>query len=105
MRASIRWPARVRAFGSGQADRQWGVTLIDGGTQRLPRIVGYGNAMWPQAVAQLPQPALIADRRGAVASTGQALQAGLDFEAQAGRAVMRDPDVVKRLTEYRERHA
>jgi enoyl-CoA hydratase len=30
----------------GALNRQWGVTLIDGGTQRLPRIVGYGNAMW-----------------------------------------------------------
>jgi enoyl-CoA hydratase len=124
----------------GALNRQWGVTLIDGGTQRLPRIVGYGNAMWlictgcridaqralqiglvqevvpagqalpralelAHAIAQLPQPALIADRRGVVASTGQALQAGLDFEARAGRAVLRDPDVIQRLTEYRERHA
>jgi enoyl-CoA hydratase len=30
----------------GALNRQWGVTLIDGGTQRLPRIVGYGNAMY-----------------------------------------------------------
>ena len=30
----------------GTLNRPWGVTLIDGGTQRLPRIVGYGNAMW-----------------------------------------------------------
>jgi enoyl-CoA hydratase len=30
----------------GALNRQWGVPLIDGGTQRLPRIVGYGNAMW-----------------------------------------------------------
>jgi Enoyl-CoA hydratase/isomerase len=30
----------------GALNRQWGLTLIDGGTQRLPRIVGYGNAMW-----------------------------------------------------------
>jgi enoyl-CoA hydratase/carnithine racemase len=124
----------------GALNRQWGVTLIDGGTQRLPRIVGYGNAMWlvctggridaqrafqiglvqelvpagqalPRALelahglAQLPQPALIADRRGVVASTEHALRAGLDFEARVGRAVLRDPDVIQRLTEYRERHA
>jgi enoyl-CoA hydratase len=124
----------------GALNRQWGVTLIDGGTQRLPRIVGYGNAMWlvctgsridaqrafqiglvqelvpvgqalPRALelahglAQLPQPALVADRRGVVASTEHALQAGLDFETRVGRAVLRDPDVIQRLTEYRERQA
>lgn len=30
----------------GALNRRWGLTLIDGGTQRLPRIVGYGNALW-----------------------------------------------------------
>jgi hypothetical protein len=40
-----------------------------------------------------------------VASTRQTLQAGLDFEARAGRAVVQDPDVIERLTEYREHHA
>jgi enoyl-CoA hydratase len=122
----------------GALNRQWGVTLIDGGTQRLPRIVGYGNAMWlictgaridaqralqiglvqelvpagealpralelAHAMADLPQPALVADRRGVVAGTEQPLQAGLDFEGRVGRAVMHDPDVIERLTEYRER--
>ena len=29
----------------GCAERRWGVPLIDGGTQRLPRIVGQGRAM------------------------------------------------------------
>ena len=124
----------------GALNRQWGVTLIDGGTQRLPRIVGYGNAMWlictgcridaeraleiglvqevvpvgqalpralevAHALAQLPQPALIADRRSVVASTEQPLHPGLDFETRVGRAVMRDPDVIQRIIEYRERHA
>jgi len=119
----------------GALNRQWGVTLIDGGTQRLPRIVGYGNAMWmintgcrvgaeralqmglvqelvpagqalprarevAQELADHPQPALIADRRGVVASLDRSLQEGLDFEAVAGRRVMSHPDVVKRLTEY-----
>src|SRR3712207_8179143 len=28
-----------------RAERRWGVPLIDGGTQRLPRIVGQGRAM------------------------------------------------------------
>jgi len=122
----------------GALNRQWGVTLIDGGTQRLPRIVGYGNAMWmvstgcrvgaeralqmglvqelvpvgqarsrareiAQQLAELPQAALVADRRGVVASTDRSLQAGMDFEAVVGRRVMSDPDVVKRLNEYKER--
>jgi enoyl-CoA hydratase/carnithine racemase len=122
----------------GALNRQWGLTLIDGGTQRLPRIVGYGNAMWliatgyhidaqralqiglvqelvpagdaqPRALelarhlADLPQPALIADRRGVVASIQRRFQEGLDFEADTGRPVMRDPDVVQCLTDYGKR--
>ncbi len=122
----------------GALNRQWGVTLVDGGTQRLPRIVGYGNAMWmistgcrvgaeralqmglvqelvpvgqalararevAQELADLPQAALVADRRGVVASMDRSLQAGMDFEAVVGRRVMSDPDVVERLNEYKER--
>src|SRR5919204_1477150 len=30
----------------GVLNRRWGVPLVDGGTQRLPRIVGQGNAMY-----------------------------------------------------------
>jgi enoyl-CoA hydratase len=29
----------------GMPERRWGVPLIDGGTQRLPRIVGLGRAL------------------------------------------------------------
>src|SRR5919202_1566913 len=29
----------------GCAERRWGVPLIDGGTQRLPRVVGEGRAL------------------------------------------------------------
>jgi enoyl-CoA hydratase len=38
---------RIAAPGSrlGFPERRWGVPLIDGGTQRLPRIVGLGRAM------------------------------------------------------------
>ena len=38
---------RVAARGShfGYPERRWGVPLIDGGTQRLPRIVGMGRAL------------------------------------------------------------
>lgn len=30
----------------GVLDRRWGVPLVDGGTQRLPRIAGLGNALY-----------------------------------------------------------
>jgi enoyl-CoA hydratase len=119
----------------GALNRQWGVPLIDGGTQRLARIVGYSNAMWiistgyrvgaerafqmglvqevvpagqaqdrareiARHIADQPQPALLADRHGAVVSLDLPLQEGLTAEAEAGRPVMSRPDVVKRLTDY-----
>jgi len=38
---------RIAAAGStfGLPERRWGVPLVDGGTQRLPRIVGQGRAL------------------------------------------------------------
>ena len=30
----------------GVVNRRWGIPLVDGGTQRLPRIVGLGTALW-----------------------------------------------------------
>jgi enoyl-CoA hydratase len=30
----------------GVLNRRWGIPLVDGGTQRLPRLVGLGNALW-----------------------------------------------------------
>lgn len=30
----------------GALNRRWGVPFLDGGTQRFPRIVGMGNALW-----------------------------------------------------------
>jgi enoyl-CoA hydratase len=38
---------RVAAEGStlGFPERRWGVPLVDGGTQRLPRVVGLGRAL------------------------------------------------------------
>jgi enoyl-CoA hydratase len=36
----------VRGATFGVVNRRWGVPLIDGGTQRLPRIVGLGNALY-----------------------------------------------------------
>lgn len=56
-----------------------------------------------QELVDQPQAALIADRRGVVASADRPLQQGLDFEAVVGRRVMRHPDVVARLTDYARR--
>ncbi len=41
------WDLRSAAAGStlGVPERRWGVPLVDGGTQRLPRVVGLGRAM------------------------------------------------------------
>jgi len=36
----------VRSATFGVVNRRWGVPLIDGGTQRLPRIVGLGHALY-----------------------------------------------------------
>ncbi len=30
----------------GLLNKRWGLSLADGGTQRLPRVVGIGNALW-----------------------------------------------------------
>jgi enoyl-CoA hydratase len=30
----------------GMLNKRWGLPLADGGTQRLPRVVGIGNALW-----------------------------------------------------------
>ena len=39
---------RVAGAGAafGVVNRRWGIPLVDGGTQRLPRIVGQGNALY-----------------------------------------------------------
>ena len=57
---------RIAGDGSrfGVVNRRWGVPLIDGGTQRLPRIIGLGNALY-----------LI--ETGAMISSRQALRMGL----------------------------
>jgi enoyl-CoA hydratase len=133
---------RIASAGAefGALNRQWGVPLIDGGTQRLPHVVGYGNAMYlistgcridaaraermglvqevvesgtavtralelAREIAAVPQPALVADRRGVVASVEQSLSVGLLTESRIGRAVMDTPGVVQRLGDYRASRA
>jgi enoyl-CoA hydratase len=61
----------------GVVNRRWGVPLIDGGTQRLPKIVGLGNALY-----------LI--ETGAMINSDQALRMGLIQEiVPEGKVVSR----------------
>jgi enoyl-CoA hydratase len=112
---------RVASEGStlGFPERRWGVPLIDGGTQRLPRIVGLGRALdiiltgrmveaeealaigllteivppgrhleraleMAEALAEFPQPTMLADRHAAIEGLGLPLHAGLALEALSG---------------------
>ena len=104
----------------GYPERRWGVPLIDGGTQRLPRIVGLGRALdliltgrimeaaeahqWglvnevvaagrhleralelAEGLAGFPQETMLSDRRAAIVGSAMDLDAGLAYEAEAGR--------------------
>ena len=116
---------RIAAEGSrlGYPERRWGVPLVDGGTQRLPRIVGLGRALdliltgrimeadeardWgllneivapgkhleralelAEGLATFPQETMLSDRRAAIVGSAMDLEAGLDYEAEAGRDVI-----------------
>lgn len=116
---------RIATEGSrlGYPERRWGVPLIDGGTQRLPRIVGLGRALdliltgrimeaeeahaWglvnelvpegkhleralelAEGLAGFPQETMLADRRAAIVGSAMDLEAGLAYEAEAGREVI-----------------
>jgi len=81
---------RIASEGStfGVVNRRWGVPLIDGGTQRLPRIVGLGNALY-----------LI--ETGAVIDAGQALSMGLVQEVvPAGEALTRALELAAIIADY-----
>jgi len=72
----------------GVLNRRWGVPLVDGGTQRLPRIVGLGNALY-----------LI--ETGALIDAEHALRIGLVQElAPEGRALDRALEVANALAAY-----
>ena len=81
---------RVAAAGAqfGVVNRRWGVPLIDGGTQRLPRIVGFGNALY-----------LI--ETGAMINADQALRMGLIQEVVPdGAALDRAVELAGRMAGY-----
>ncbi|MCX6002190.1 MAG: enoyl-CoA hydratase-related protein [Chloroflexi bacterium] len=82
----FRISARSAKF--GVVNRRWGVPLIDGGTQRLPRIVGLGNALY-----------LI--ETGAMIDAGQALRMGLVQEVVAdGQALERALELAAVMADY-----
>ncbi len=72
----------------GVLNRRWGVPLLDGGTQRLPRIVGMGNALY-----------LI--ETGVMIDALQALRMGLVQEVvPRGRALKRALALAKAMSSY-----
>jgi enoyl-CoA hydratase len=72
----------------GVLNRRWGVPLVDGGTQRLPRIVGLGNALY-----------LI--ETGALLAARQALGMGLVQEVvAAGKALERALEIAGAMSTY-----
>jgi len=65
----------------GILNRRWGVPLLDGGTQRLPRIVGLGNALYLMETGVMID-ARQAQRMGLVQEVvpqGAALERGLEL--------------------------
>jgi enoyl-CoA hydratase len=72
----------------GVLNRRWGVPLLDGGTQRLPRIVGMGNALY-----------LI--ETGVMVDAQQALRMGLVQEVvPRGRALERALELAGAISGY-----
>ncbi|MEX0800809.1 MAG: enoyl-CoA hydratase-related protein [Dehalococcoidia bacterium] len=72
----------------GVLNRRWGVPLVDGGTQRLPRIVGLGNALY-----------LI--ETGAMLDAQQALRIGLVQEVvPRGKALERALELAAAISSY-----
>ena len=88
----------------GYTERRFGVPLIDGGTQRLPRVVEAPEALaWglvnevvasgahvdralevAEGLAAFPQATMLSDRRAAIEGAGLPLDEGLALEAEVG---------------------
>jgi enoyl-CoA hydratase len=72
----------------GVLNRRWGIPLIDGGTQRLPRIVGVGAALW-------------LTETGIRIGAQRAKLIGLVQEVvPAGRALERALELAERMVDY-----
>jgi enoyl-CoA hydratase len=68
----------------GALNRRWGVPFIDGGTQRFPRIMGQGNALWliETGVRIDAQRALAIGLTQEVVPAGAALDRALELAAR-----------------------
>jgi enoyl-CoA hydratase len=65
--------------------RRWGVPLIDGGTVRLPRLIGHSRALEiAEGLAGFPQTTMLSDRRSAIEGSTLPLAESLEFEARLG---------------------
>jgi len=81
---------RIASAGAqfGVLNRRWGVPLVDGGTQRLPRIVGLGNALYLMDT-------------GMLIGAEQALRIGLVQEVvPGGKALERALEIAQALSAY-----
>jgi enoyl-CoA hydratase len=72
----------------GALNRRWGVPFIDGGTQRFPRIMGQGNALWMLET-------------GIRIDAHRAMAIGLVQEVvPAGQALTRALELAERVADY-----
>src|SRR6266545_678474 len=96
----------------GVLNRRWGVPLVDGGTQRLPRIVGLGNALYLIETGALidARHALSIDLVQEIVPAGTALERALEIAATLStypqgairndRRAARDPAMAEWLARF-----
>jgi enoyl-CoA hydratase len=85
------WRVAGEGASFGVLNRRWGVPLVDGGTQRLPRIAGLGNALY-----------LI--ETGALIGADRALRMGLVQEVvPAGGSLDRAVELAEAIAAYPQR--
>lgn len=88
----------------GVTCRRWNIGLADGGTQRLPRIVGWRRAMeLAETIAALPQPAIRTDLEAAARGWGRPLEEGLRIEAECFNRLLGEPEILEGLRRFNER--